>query len=206
MKLILTSSGLDTHRLKASLSFLLKQRASKSKAIVIHSLQKQKHLLYVHKAGQELAQVGILHPNIIYLNISSERSLPLVAFDVIYVCGGNTYYILDRMRKTGLDTFIKRSIKKGSIYIGVSAGSIIAGDTIEIAGWGSTGDTNAIKLKNLEGLHLVKTAVFPHYIQRLKNEVATFKEHVDYPVEALRDGEALIVIGNKQRRLNISTH
>ena len=191
MKLILTSSGLDTHRLKASLSFLLKQRASKSKAIVIHSLQKQKHLLYVHKAGQELAQVGILHPNIIYLNISSERSLPLVAFDVIYVCGGNTYYILDRMRKTGLDTFIKRSIKKGSIYIGVSAGSIIAGDTIEIAGWGSTGDTNAIKLKNLEGLHLVKTAVFPHYIQRLKNEVATFKEHVDYPVEALRDGETL---------------
>ncbi len=52
--------------------------------------------------------------------------------------------ILNKLRETRLDQFIIENVNKGSIHVGVSVGSIIAGPSIEIAGWGSEGDKNDI--------------------------------------------------------------
>ena len=62
------------------------------------------------------------------------------------------------------------------MYVGISAESIIPAKTIEIAGWGSEGDENKIKLNNLQGLHLVNVVVLPHYKNKLKKELIAFKK------------------------------
>ncbi|MBI2632852.1 MAG: Type 1 glutamine amidotransferase-like domain-containing protein [Parcubacteria group bacterium] len=98
------------------------------------------------------------------------------------------------MRVTGIDIFIKKVIgQEESLYCGVSAGSIIAGPSIEIAGWGSEGDTNEINLEDLTGFHFTDIAVSPHFKSYLQQEVENFKNKVTYPIIALTDGEALFV-------------
>jgi peptidase E len=86
-----------------------------------------------------------------------------------------------------------------TLYFGISAGSIIAGPNIEIASWGSTGDTNDINLKDLTGLKLTKILVFPHFEDYLKGEVDEFRKKVDYPVIELKDSEALFIEGVKNK-------
>jgi peptidase E len=202
MKLLLTSNGISSKKLRTAFASILEQKIQESKVLVVHTAQKPEHMTFVDKVGKEISLNGILLPNITYLNIAKEKDPPnLSDYDAVYVCGGNTYFILDRMRKTGLDKSIKRYVKSGGIYIGVSAGSIIAGQDIRIAGWGSEKDYNRIRLRDLNGLEFTKIAIFPHYMPQLRKEIEEFRKVVNYPVEVLKDGEALLINGNKKFKM-----
>lgn len=45
--------------------------------------------------------------------------------DIIYVSGGNSFFLLNAMRKSGADNLIKAAINAGKIYIGESAGAAL---------------------------------------------------------------------------------
>ncbi|MBU1255392.1 Type 1 glutamine amidotransferase-like domain-containing protein [Patescibacteria group bacterium] len=113
----------------------------------------------------------------------------------MYVCGGNTYYILKRFRETGLDKIVIELVNQGKIYIGVSAGSVMAGPNIEIAGWGEDGDKNDVNLKDLTGFNFTNIAVFSHFEEKNRQEVKEFKKKVNYPVIELTDNQAVFVKG-----------
>ena len=82
----------------------------------------------------------------------------LKAVDVIYVSGGNTFHLLDQARKAGFDKWIIEALKH-KVYVGSSAGSILATPTIAVAG---LADHNLPRLKDLEGLGLVNFEFIPH--------------------------------------------
>ena len=50
--------------------------------------------------------------------------------DVIYVSGGDTFYLLYQSQQCGFADLIKKAVSLGKIYVGTSAGSIIAGPDI----------------------------------------------------------------------------
>lgn len=80
---------------------------------------------------------------------------------IIYFCGGNTFYLLDQVIKTGCDQIIKDKIENGAIYIGSSAGSMIVGTRIDLV---STID-DASKASDLKstGLGIVDLSILPHW-------------------------------------------
>ena len=45
--------------------------------------------------------------------------------DVIYFTGGNSFFLMERLRKTGTDELLKKELAKGKLMIGESAGAII---------------------------------------------------------------------------------
>jgi dipeptidase E len=51
--------------------------------------------------------------------------------DYIYVTGGNTFYLLRELRRSGAGAMIVDAIKAGKPYIGESAGSVILAPSIE---------------------------------------------------------------------------
>jgi len=51
--------------------------------------------------------------------------------DYIYISGGNTFFLLQELRKSGADKIITEQINLGKMYIGESAGSVIISDNIE---------------------------------------------------------------------------
>jgi dipeptidase E len=192
MKLLLTSAGL--HNKKVSDCFIsnLPKKPEDCSALMIAYTQDNEMQLYVDESKKELISLGI--SNTTPFSLGEEKFKNEGQYDVIYVCGGNTFAILDRLRTLGMDKFIIDSLKDDkALYIGVSAGSIIAGPSIEIAGWGSEGDTNDIGLKDLTGLNLTNVSVYPHFESRLKREVEDFRHKVKYPVIELTDEEAVLV-------------
>jgi dipeptidase E len=49
------------------------------------------------------------------------------SYDIFYMCGGDTTYLLSQLRKTDSFSLIAERVRVGKPYIGTSAGSIIAG-------------------------------------------------------------------------------
>jgi dipeptidase E len=173
MKLLLTSTGLTNENIK---NFFISQfdRLDNKTAGVITAGKTEEEQIYIDESLKEMSDLNI---KVMEVNIAKNDSFPnLPEFDIYYVCGGNTFYILDRMRKTGIDKILVDSIKNGKFYLGVSAGSIIPGPDIEISGWGEAGDSNDINLQDLTGFGLVPYLITPHYTEQEKADIESFKE------------------------------
>lgn len=83
--------------------------------------------------------------------------------DVIYVSGGNTFYLLEKAQQSGFGSLIRDYVNsRGIPYVGTSAGSIIAGPDIS-----PTLRLDSVKLapnlKGYEGFNLVNFCVMPHW-------------------------------------------
>lgn len=84
--------------------------------------------------------------------------------DIIFVAGGNTTYLLVEARRSGFDTIIRDLLARGKIYIGSSAGSILAGPSVEpflTEDLGELGRNFAVGSPTCLGL--VDYIMLPHY-------------------------------------------
>jgi len=116
--------------------------------------------------------------------------------DIVYVQGGNTFYLLKYVKESGFDKVVKELIQKGLIYIGVSAGSYIACPTIEMALWKDQ-DKNIVGLEDLTALNLVPFLLSVHYILEYKEIIKKGISSSKYPVKMLTDDQAILVRDNK---------
>ena len=85
-----------------------------------------------------------------------------VDIDVLHVHGGNSFYLLLQSRKSGFDKFAKKFIDNGGIYIGSSAGSVVAAPDIEIIRRIEL-DNLVEELKTFNAFNLVDFIILPHW-------------------------------------------
>ncbi|AKM82632.1 TPA: hypothetical protein DD449_01160 [Candidatus Berkelbacteria bacterium] len=81
--------------------------------------------------------------------------------DVIFVAGGNTFYLLEKARESGFEKVIKELNDSDKIYIGSSAGSCIAGPDLEPIA--PIDDPEKANLDNTKAFGLVDFVVLPHH-------------------------------------------
>ncbi len=190
MKLLLTSGGLTNDKIKKAFTFLLGGTEGK-RCLMIHTTRSQEDYKWLDYYDKELKEIKLDYD---LVNISKEKNCSeLTDYDVYYVLGGNTFYILDRLRKTNMDEVILGAINQGKVYAGVSAGSIIMSKDIEIAGIGDMGDENDIDLKDLAGFGLVSFHISPHFNEQEKPLVEEFYNKREEPVVALTDEQAILI-------------
>lgn len=111
--------------------------------------------------------------------------------DYLYIGGGNTFYLLQELKRKNLINFIKNRVNFGMVYIGESAGVIITSKDI---GYSDLMDdkTVAKNLKEYSALNLVDFYVVPHL-----NEFP-FEESSKQIVEKYKDKLNIIAISNSQ--------
>ena len=120
--------------------------------------------------------------------------------DFIFVGGGNTYYLLQRLNETGLGKVITHAVQQGKLYIGTSAGSVIVSPDI---GYIEPMEDVSLapNLASTQALHLSELAVLPHY----RNE--PFMEVSEQIYQAYKDKIALVPLSNHQALfVNHDTH
>ncbi len=200
MSILLTSDGISSKPIISEFKKLF-QDPSKNKLLVIHTATDSDEEEMVEYFTNSIIKQGFSKSNIDLRNISKNIIPDKKDYDSIYLLGGSTFYILDRLRKTKFDVLIKDLVSKGKHLIAVSAGSIIAGADIGITQFGSEGEENEIGLKNLEGLKLVDFTIYPHFRKELTNELTEATKDYPYEVEYLEDGEAIIVAKEIKRRI-----
>ena len=118
--------------------------------------------------------------------------------DIIYVEGGNAFFLLKAMRDCNFEKVIRKLLKSGKVYIGASAGSIVAGRTIQTAEW--EGDGNIVRLKSLKGLNIVPFDIFVHYqsgnAEMIKQKIKNPKKRAKN-LRILTDEQALLIQGKE---------
>lgn len=155
------------------------------------------HLEYTEKAKNVFK---ILNLEIIdYTNEDLRESLEKC--DGIFVGGGNTFLLLNKLYQYSLIDILKNKINSGIPYLGTSAGSNICGMTI-----GTTNDMPIIHVKSLEALGIIDFNINPHYLDPIdgfehmgesrETRINEFHKFNDQFVIGLREGSYLQVEGD----------
>lgn len=135
-----------------------------------------------------ILDLGINESNITEYKIGS-NDIDINNFDIIYMMGGNTFYLLDMIRKYNFDDSIRNFISKGKMYIGSSAGSEILGSSIEPA---LPYDKNKVNMNDFSGLKLVNGLIIPHSNKK-EEFINNLKNNSSEELYLLYDGDGIII-------------
>ena len=108
-----------------------------------------------------------------HLRWDREPLATLAEAEALFMGGGNTYALLQRLRGAGLLEAIRARAAAGMPYLGASAGSNVAGPTIL-----TTNDWNVVGLDRFDALGLVGFNINPHY-KEADPAMAAFSETRD---------------------------
>ena len=127
-KILLTSTGFDNENIMNKFIDLLNVDVKDAKVLFIITAANDPDAVRVLSGClDDLTKCGITDNNIkvydMHKLISEEE---INKYDAIYVCGGSTEYLVDRIRELNIKPVIDKYIENGGIYIGVSAGSVCA--------------------------------------------------------------------------------
>ena len=116
----------------------------------------------------------------------------LLSKDIIYVGGGNTFYMLEIWEKNNLIEIFKEAHDKGIILSGVSAGAVCWFDWI-------LSDSKGSGLKPLRGINLISGSCTPHSsdekrINQFQKEIKNNKLPEGIAID---DGVAVLFIDGK---------
>ena len=193
--LLLTSSGMAGTK-EEILSVLPKPADKVRVAHIITASKVEEDTSFVDKDRELMKEAGFNVEDITLEGKNKKQLMKILGVvDIIYVQGGNTFYLLKQMRKSGFDKIIRKLLRKGIVYIGVSAGSIVAGKTIKTASWLT--DENKFGLINLKGLKLVKSNIFVHYMPEDAEMIKQKPKRIKKKLRILTDEQALFVFGRK---------
>lgn len=130
-------------------------------------------------------------------SIKLKRDLANV--DVIFVAGGNTFYLLDHAHRSGFVQLLQSNEWQNKIYVGSSAGSLLVCPDISITKFIDDPGV-APKLKSTHGAGLVPFVVLPHWgtieFQAAYQKLFTAGYTSSFPLIMLRDNQYLLVEKN----------
>ena len=159
----------------------------------------EKVVFYVEAGRKALQNLGFLIDELDIATASpTEIAEKLEQNEAIYISGGNTFFLMQEMQKGGTGKRIAEQVEKGKLYIGESAGAMIAAPRTDYAK-AMDNPKKAPELNGFEGLHLVNFYPLPHY------NSFPFKKAADKIMEAygksitlhpMTNQEVLIVRGN----------
>lgn len=133
MRVLLTSAGLETEEIKECFLKMLGKNVSEVKALFIPTAAVDAEAIEVlPKCMHDLLKCGIQSRNIKVFDLHTCMGLDeLRQYDVVYLCGGSTSYLLERINATGFRTTLTDYIRANGIVIGVSAGSLIFANNLD---------------------------------------------------------------------------
>ena len=150
---------------------------------------------YVGSARKLFKKLGA---SVTEIDISTEAYSTIQAVfedaDVIYFTGGNSFFLMDQLRKTETDELLKKELANGKLMISESAGAIICAPTIQCIEQMDEKPEDYSQEDN-EGLDLIDFYVLPHYLTAPFKKITEriMAEFSDLNICAINNHQAIIV-------------
>jgi dipeptidase E len=143
-----------------------------------------------------------------YFGAAAALGALLHQVDVVWINGGNTFILRRAMKQSGFDLLIKDALARDQIvYGGFSAAAVVT--AAHLKGLEMVDDPNDVPAGYdpeiaWDGLGLVPFALAVHFKSnhpesKLVDREIAFYEENGIPYRTLRDGEALVIDGERQR-------
>jgi dipeptidase E len=161
---------------------------------------------FVEKDREKLKSMGLSLKEVdIDGKTQQEVEKLLEDIQIIHITGGNTFYLLEKIRESGFDKVLPKMLDAGVVFVGTSAGSIIVGPDIEPVGL-IDDPQDAPNLKSTKGLGLVDFVILPHfdnqkYTEKYKEIMAKYNS--DFNLLPLNDNQAALVDGNSYKVIDL---
>lgn len=195
----LTSNGLTSQQLKEKFKSCLKSENAKC-AIVPTAMEKDKQKdIWLEETANELQSLGL---DCTFFYIGHEHCRQLANYDVIYLCGGNVFYLMQMINEHNCrETFAR--LAKEKIIVGVSAGSLIMQKDLTLIRDLIPKMNKRVKLKDLSGLnltgeieHLPHKTRYTETIDAFEKRVKTYQRKTGREVICLEDGQGIFIDGD----------
>ena len=157
------------------------------------------HDEYTSKAAVAFAKINI---ELIGIHTFENQKEAIQNAEGFFTGGGNTFLLVTQLYKNDLMNILAETVKKGTPYLGTSAGSNICGLTMQ-----TTNDMPIIYPPSFQTLGLIPFNLNPHYLdadnqskhmgETRETRIKEFHAFNSLPVLGLREGSWLDVKGNK---------
>lgn len=196
MKLILTSKDFLNDKSKKIIIDNLDKPISLCKVLFIPSKWKLLGEENINKYLTRLEYDGFNKDNCYILDYNNVQNYKDLNVDVIYVGGGNTFELLNNLRKSRFDKILIKYIKNNVTYVGGSAGTHIITKNIKHV---LDFDDNLVKLRNFNALGIFDGIIFCHYTDEREKYFLKSKNAHKFKTYKLKDEEAIIIYSNGKK-------
>lgn len=192
---LLTSTGLSSQNVYDKFKEVADSKGFKKAVIITTASKDKENNQYSQLALSQLKSIGLSVVD--FYDFENNGAKDLSGYDVIYVCGGNTFKLMKFAREMNFDREIDSLLKREGAYIGVSAGSLIVGPSIKIANEVHP-DPNEVGLTDFTGFNIVNLIVYPHYSSEIEEEIKSFETKNDVRVERIDNSQAILLKGEEK--------
>lgn len=206
MKLFLSSLGISGALAPYFSALVGKNLDSTSIALIENAADPypEENRTWMKERSEEFVQLGISVKHLDLRDFIGRKDAlydALHLYDVIWIGGGNTFYLRWILRESGLDTLLPKLLVEGKVYGGGSAGAIVVGPTLRF--FDAVDDPALAPELIKEGLGLHENIIVPHwgdekYATQLEQIRGQYKA-LGYPVYCVTDREALVISGEEVR-------
>ena len=157
------------------------------------------HDEYTQIAQQFFNRVG---KRVVGLHTFADPKKAIRQAKAIFTGGGNTFVLVNQLYGLEVMDVLREAVEKGTLYMGTSAGSNIAGQTMQ-----TTNDMPIVYPPSFKTLGLVPFNINPHYLdpdpqskhkgETRETRIKEFHVFNDTPVIGLREGSWLRVEDEK---------
>ncbi len=131
----------------------------------------------------------------VWENLNDVNLNKVLSYEAIYIMGGNTYKLLNVIRKNKLEIVFEEFLNHDKIIYGLSAGAIVFGNSIHTADTGPEKDENYLGLRNFSGLNFLGSnyLVATHYINESDTELKKMSEKLQKKIIGIPETSGVFV-------------
>ena len=165
----------------------------------------EKVTFYIDADKKALKKLGRIIEDLEISSISIEEiNKSISCTDYLFVAGGNTFFLLQELKRKGVDKMIIEHINNGKLYIGSSAGSMVLSKDIGYVRHMDSIDAAPDLNGNFSALSVIDFCIVPHatnfpFKKAAEKTVKEFSDTLD--IKAISNNEVITVDGEKVETL-----
>lgn len=206
MKLLLTSNGLSNQSISKALFELVDKKPEDTSLVFIPTASNVEigDKDWVINDLNNLQKQGFKSINTVDISAVPENIWrpQIEEADVVFFEGGNTYYLMEWVNKSGLASLLPELLKT-KVYVGVSAGSMITnpkiGESISkiIYDLDSKNEFSNMEALNFVDFYSIPHLNSPHFLKTREENIKKIADVLGKKIYALDDNSALKIIDRK---------